>query len=394
MHALSVNHYGFFGGPHNRILNLAPLLSEKGIKLAAVVPIGPGNAGWRLEEGGMPIHRIPLHRMRASTNPLVHARYLVSLLTDVRRLRRLIRQQGVDLVIVNGVENPHAALAGHMEGIAVVWMLTGSGIPAPVRWIFGPLIPWLADAVMVNGEALISQHPGLSRLADRMVTYYPPVDPDRFNPERYDGKELRRRLNIPNEAPVVGSVGNINSAKGYKYFVQAAAIVKRHVPDCRFLIIGTVLPTHRHLYNEIQEITRSLGMKLGVDMIIYSPQQGVADALAVLDVYVQSSLAEGVATALLESMSMAKPVVATDVGGTAEVVTTGLNGFVVPAADPGELASNITYLLQNPSAAGEMGRHARETILAKASIHHCVDQHVKAFEMAVTHASKRRKGRA
>ena len=94
----------------------------------------------------------------------------------------------------------------------------------------------------------------------------------------------------------------------------------------------------------------------------------VRDLLKSMDVFVLSSLTEGVSLGLLEAMAAGLPVVATDVGGNPEVIKNGVNGFLVPSKDPNALAEKIAAVLSNRDISRSMGNEGRKTFEAKFTL--------------------------
>ena len=103
-------------------------------------------------------------------------------------------------------------------------------------------------------------------------------------------------------------------------------------------------------------------------------QTDMPDVLAAFDVFVLSSHDEGMSNAILEAMAVGKPVVATDVGGTGEVVRHGQSGLLVPPKAPAPLAVAIGEVLAAPARAGEMGRLGRDIVEQRFSAHAMVRQ--------------------
>ncbi len=128
-------------------------------------------------------------------------------------------------------------------------------------------------------------------------------------------------------------------------------------------------------------------MELEADLQRLVEESGVVDHLHLLgrrsdmpevfsafDVFVLSSHDEGMSNAILEAMAMEKPVVATDVGGTGEVVRHGHSGLLVPPKEPVPLAAAISELLAVPQQALEMGRLGRRIVQERFSAHAMVRQ--------------------
>ena len=160
---------------------------------------------------------------------------------------------------------------------------------------------------------------------------------------------------LPHGAPVVGNIAALVPHKGQRDLVDAAALVVREVPDARFLILG-----QGELREALERQIRHLHLEKHVLLAGFRP-----DALSLLkafDVFVMSSVQEGLGTSLLDAMACAKPVVATTVGGIPEVVVDGETGMLVEARQPRQLASAIVRLLKSPAARREMGEAGRARV--------------------------------
>lgn len=387
---LHVLHYPVFGGPYTEVATLHGPLQERGFQTSVLLTDQPGNAYTRLTGNGVPVERVRLHRLRKSLNPRLQAAYLMSLPADIRRIRRALRQTGAGIVELSGVENPHAAIAGRQEGVAVVWRISGRGLPwSPLRSLAAGMVRRWADAVVTVGE-VARYYPEMHAGGLPVIPFYPPVDGVRFDPSRRSGAELRRSLGIPQDAPVVGAVGNINPDKGREFFVRAAALVRARVPSARFLLVGQVMDSHKDLFTRLQRLAGEGGLAFGKDVFLHSPQGDVAEALAAMDVFVQSSVRESISIALLEGMTMARPVVATAVGGTSDVVHDGVEGFVVRPRDGGAMAEAVVKILLDAQAARAMGAAGRQAALARWTVANAADQHATAYRIAMERAAGRR----
>jgi glycosyltransferase involved in cell wall biosynthesis len=159
-----------------------------------------------------------------------------------------------------------------------------------------------------------------------------PIDVARFAEGALDrGAEWRRRWAEPG-APVVVTVGRLYRQKGLEYFVEAAARIHQVAPPVRFWIAGEGV-----LRERLAARIRHLGLERVVTLL--GQQDDIAAVMAASDVFVMPSLGEGLSNVLLEAMALARPVVATRVGGTPEVVRDGETGWLVPAREPAALAA-------------------------------------------------------
>lgn len=385
MKALSVLHFPEFGGPHNQMLRLTRPLQGRGVESLAVLPEGAGAD--RLRAGAVPVEIMNLGRVRAVKDPRVQVRMLGRFPLDMWHLIRLFRREKPDVVVLSGLMNPHAALAARVLGIPVMWQLLDTRPPMPVRKFMMRVIRALSDSLMPVGYNVAASHPGSESFGDRMVVFYPPVDTDAFRPQPESAKPLRVELGIPMDAPVVGVIGNINPQKGHEYFVEAAAIVKRSIPDARFVVAGHIYPNHRAYYESLLERARSLDLEPGKDIFYLGSRQDIPDILASIDLFALASVpnSEGTPTVILEAMACGVPVVASDVASVGEVVSDGQTGYVVPSMEPEIMASRIVDLLQDSDRRRVFSATGRKRVESEFSMEACVDAHIRAFELAIAH---------
>src|SRR5688572_13944307 len=148
MRVLFVLHYPVFGGPHNQGLLLGRALARQGVSMTVLLPLGANVAVDRLQEAGVDVVTIPLHRLRATLDPINHLRLFGTSRREVQALREVIRTTAADVVQVGGLVNPHSAIAARLERTAVVWQLIDTRPPMTFRRLMMPLVVRLADVVM------------------------------------------------------------------------------------------------------------------------------------------------------------------------------------------------------------------------------------------------------
>lgn len=178
------------------------------------------------------------------------------------------------------------------------------------------------------------------------------IDTARFKPPPgFDAGEVKREL-LGGEYTMVANVARLVPQKGQRYLVEAAALVAATHPDVRFALVGD-----GPLRDEIMELARAHG--IADKIVITGIRTDVPHILAASDVFVLSSMWEGMPLSLLEAMAAGCPAVATDVGGVAEVLKHGEVGLMVPPADPAALAAAITDYLDHPDRARKMASAAQ-----------------------------------
>ena len=363
-------------------------LARRGWDTLCVIPDEPGTAAERLREGAVETIALPLHRARAALDPRVNARALRALLPEVRRLGSLVRNRSVDVVIAQGLVNPHAALAARRAGAAVAWRVIDSRTPPVIRRAGMAMVRRYADAVMFNGRALETLYAGSRPLAVESIVYTPVVDLQLHRADAEHRAAMRERSGVPADALFVGTVANLNPMKGIEYFVRAAGKIFGARPDSHFLISGGVHESHRDYLNLInREIVES-----GVPAHHWHRREGPAQEwFPALDVHLVTSVpnSEGTTTTALEAMASGTPVVATAVGAVPEVVQDGITGLVVPPLDPEALAKAVLRLAEDPALWRQLSRAARQRAEERYGVEVGAENHVRAFEAALAGRARR-----
>jgi glycosyltransferase involved in cell wall biosynthesis len=176
--------------------------------------------------------------------------------------------------------------------------------------------------------------------------------------------DIRESLGIPEGDYVVGNIAHIRPEKDQQYLLQAAQIVINTCPNTTFVIVG------REKTPEAKQELQAQAVDLGIrDKVIFTGFR--EDALRIMgtcDLFVLSSLFEGLPVALLEAMAQGKPPVVTSVGGVPEVATDGVDGFLVEPKDYHTLAQRIITLLQDANLRNQMSARAARKMEEKFSL--------------------------
>ena len=145
---------------------------------------------------------------------------------------------------------------------------------------------------------------------------------------------------LPHQAPVIGNVAALVPHKGQRYLIQAAGQVLQRVPDARFLIVGD-----GELKDALQKQIKHLHLEKHVILTGFRPD--VLSLLKSFDLFVMSSVTEGLGTSVLDAMACERAVVATRAGGIPEIIEDETTGLLVPVRDPLGLAEAIVRLLDD-----------------------------------------------
>lgn len=385
MRVLSVLHFPHFGGPHNRNGRIAAALAGQGVDTTIALPAEGDAAALRIKElGGTPLG-IPLTRLRKTLRPMEHVRYVRAFARDIGGLRRTIREFGIDVVLVNGLMNPHAAIAAKRERVPVVWGILDNFPPAWVRHAMGAVVTHYASAILCTGRKVAGQHFDLARLRTPLVLFNPPVDLSRFSPDPTVRQSARAELGLGEKDFVIGNVANINPMKGHLTFVKAAALVKRELPNARFVLLGQSLPQHRAYMERIVAAADEAGLQVGKDFLIVDPGTRVAELAQALDVYWVTSdpRAEGISTAAEEAMALGLPVISTETGSMSEIVLDGETGFMAAPFDAQTIAERSVQMAQDADTRLRIGLAARRLAMQKFGVEACATRHLLAYRAAV-----------
>lgn len=291
----------------------------------------------------------------------------VDLLPDLHltlRIAHLIRSEKFDLV------HAHGSKAGFLARLAAI----GSRVPV----IYSPHCfsfhdganPLTANILAVlegfsarfltariitvaDGEQTLARrfHVGFPKL---FVTVHSGVDPILYD-KPIDKTAKKSILNLNENTRLVGVVARLVEQKAPLDFVRMAALVNAQMPQTHFVWAGS---------GPLEDAARKLSEKLGIAAACHfiGEYKDIPSLLGVMDCFVLPSLWEGFPIVLLEAMAAGVPIVATDIPGNDEVVSSGRNGWLVPPGHPSALAEKVLGLLNDSNQAAAFASSGRERI--------------------------------
>ncbi len=168
-------------------------------------------------------------------------------------------------------------------------------------------------------------------------------------------------VGIVKRGGIVGMVARLWEQKAPQDFIRSIPVVVNTIPDAKFLVIGD-----GHLKDKLVKLSQELNIS---DHVLFLGwRQDVKALLKLLDVFVLTSLWEGLSVSILEAMASGKPVVATNIKGNNELVVDGETGFLVPAKNPQMVGEKVLYLLMNRTLAQKMGLKGYQRVRENFSI--------------------------
>jgi L-malate glycosyltransferase len=213
--------------------------------------------------------------------------------------------------------------------------------------------------------------------ADRTVTVHEGIDVQHV--VAAPPVDVHEAFWLPHRAPIVGNVAALVAHKGQRYLIEAARLVVQEIPDARFVILGE---------GELREQLEQQVKHHHLDKHVLLPgfRTDVVGCMKSFDVFVMSSVTEGLGTSLLDAMACARPIVATRTGGIPEIVEDGITGTLVPPRDPVALARAIVRALNDERLRVQMGSAG----LARVTERFTVERMVAGTALAYEHVAGRR----
>ncbi len=211
---------------------------------------------------------------------------------------------------------------------------------------------------------------------ERAVTVHEGVDLERIHAA--PPAKLHEEFWLPHDAPVVGNVAALVPHKGQRHLIDAAALVVRQVPDARFVIAG-----EGELRPALERTIKDHALEKHVVLAGFRPD--VLSLHKAFDMFVMSSVTEGLGTSVLDAMACGKPVVATTAGGIPEVVVDEETGVLVPPRDHHALAHAIVRLLNDADLRRRMGHAGLVRVRRKFSAERMVQQTLKVYTRVARH---------
>ncbi len=207
----------------------------------------------------------------------------------------------------------------------------------------------------------------------KIEVIYNGIDLQEFKPNRSPG-QVKKEINIPLNSTVIGQVGRLRPEKGHRVFLHAAKKVCENKKNVIFILIGDG-PER----DSLMKLSSELGLNNKV--LFLGSRTDVPDLVNAMDICTLSSYMETFPNALLEYMSLKKPVVAPKVGGIPEIITDGREGFLFKVGDPTDMASKLLALISDKEKRLRMGEAGFFKVSSTFSIKTSVDKIIKTLDL-------------
>ncbi len=323
--------------------------------------------------------------------------------TGVARLRAWLRANRPDVIHSHlWTANIIGRVAGRLTGVPVISSVhnpdhepeawdDGAGVSLWKRHLALSLDRWTAQVgcermVAVSEYVRQSARQKLRFPQERIELLYNPIDTEAMQatPSR-SRAELLRDCGLAPESRILLNVGRVSAQKGLLYAVRALPLIIREHPSAHLISVGAT--TDQRWLEHLKAEARERGVSERVHFL--GARRDVFDFLRSCDLFVFPSLYEGLGIALVEAMAAGCACVATDTGPIPEVISHGVDGWLVPRGDAESLAKAVCVLLGDASRREELGRAARSSAMARFQPQAAADKLASIYESVIKHEPRR-----
>jgi len=285
---------------------------------------------------------------------------------SLRKLEALIRKERIDVIHAHNRTSTRVAMKlREATGVRII-ITAHTMVPYPEYRE--------ADSALAVSRAAAERYLRHGVCGNQVPeVIYGGVDVEAFRPEPDARASVRDELRLPPLAPLVLTVSRLAKKSNIRCFLEAAAIVRRQLPEARFAVVGDGPLRAR---GSALLARHALGLRRQVSFL--GDRSDVPRLLAAADTFVLCSRQEALGLAILEAMACRVPVVATQVDGIAEALVDGESGLLCPPR-PDEVASRIVTLLRAPRAAREMGQAAHRRVCERFNLGEMVERHEQVY---------------
>ncbi len=343
------------GGVETGTVDFAKYLAEHGHR--AVVVSNGGTLVGELEKIGVNHYQLPVHKKN-----------LWTMIQSVRRLKKIIIGEGVDVV--------------HARSRVPAWIAYFACRKTPAAFIttchghyqkhfFSRIMGWAKFVIVpstVIGKHMIESF-GVSASNVRLIPRS--VDLEKFN--------VPRQRDSQKSHCVISMVGRITPLKGHEYFLRAMAKVIRYMPYAKIWIIGDVPEKKESYRQELEVLVKHLGLSEHVQFL--GNRRDIPALLAKTDLLVLSTVTqEAFGRVILEAQAAGVPVVATRVGGVVEIIDDGKTGILVPPKDVEAMAQEVMRVLKDKKLAESLVTEARKKLEANFRLEHMATKTIEVYK--------------
>lgn len=345
------------GGAENLTLSILKRFDKKKYHIRVCVikekPDSPIKA--ELEKSGISVDMVRMPSLRNPSNLPKLLRYL--------RLHRphLIHAQLQFSTIFGNI-------AGVLLQIPCVSTLHTVGKPTRRAAYLRNQINWFilrnfCTKIIAVSEDTRSFHMSEGKIPEtKIITIYNGIELSTFKPsDKIENAKKREEFNLPADAKIISTVAVLRKPKGIQYMIEAMPAIIESAPNCKYMIVGD-----GEYGGALRELVRE--KELEKHIVFTGQQKDISTILAISDLFVLPTLTEALPTVLIEAMAAGKAIIASKVGGIPEMIEDGLNGILIPASSPSDLAKACLRLIDDDNLRNRMAEKSLEIANQKFDI--------------------------
>jgi glycosyltransferase involved in cell wall biosynthesis len=285
----------------------------------------------------------------------------------IKEIRKTIKGNNIDIIHCHQYTPwVYAVIAAALTRTKVIFTEHGRFYPDSTSWkrkLINPVLNLFTDQVTAISKATKVALIGFENIPERSIeVIYNGIAP--LTIKQGDMNELRAELDIPEDHLILGTIARFDPIKNHIMMLKAFADVLRQNPKSTLIIVGD-----GEERTNIEACINQLNISKSV--ILPGYQTKPHNYLALMDIYLLSSLSEGTSMTLLEAMSLSKPCVVTNAGGNPEIVIDNENGFVTPNDDAKRFSNGIfkvINIMENNNRLGKASKDRFDAFFSESSM--------------------------
>lgn len=356
MKILFISHSSKIGGAEKSLFNLLKFLPKDKLECHCLFP-NTGPLEKKVNSLGIKTYISNLRWwINRNKNPIIKILdFCQGLKERTEKIVEIIRMNNIDLVITNTIVVGDGAIAAKMIGVPHIWYVrellssdTRLRSALNLRHLYSIILS-LSDYIIAVSKAVKEEIENFVGSSSKIKVIY----------NQTSTKELSLDcMNNSKKGKVVFAAGNICRRKGFMILLKAAKYVHNLIPEVKFIIAGSV--GEKDYYKSLQIERKRLCLQK--NFIFCGFQQDLHHFYQNSSIVVLPSLSDAFPRVILEAASFGRPVVATNCGGSSELIVDGKTGFLVPVNDAKKMAEKIIYLLKNDEIAAQIGKAGYERV--------------------------------